>query len=98
MPILRIVKLTFRKNNIENFLKLFDEKKSLIRNYPGCEHLELCQDTKDSRIFFTYSVWNLESSLENYRKSELFKSTWEFAKQLFDHPPEAWTLEKVHSS
>ena len=42
--IVRIVKLTFKKENIASFEQIFDETKDNIRNFKGCEFLELYQD------------------------------------------------------
>ena len=88
----RIVKMVFRKEETENFKKLFNEKKTLIRDCKGCNHLELWQSKTDPRIFFTYSFWDSEADLENYRNSELFDETWRKTKALFDGKPEAWSV------
>ena len=42
----RIVKLIIKTEEISSFKTMFDEKKSLIRNFPGCQFLELYQDKK----------------------------------------------------
>jgi heme-degrading monooxygenase HmoA len=42
--IIRIVKMVFKEEEIDSFKLLFDERKSLIRNFEGCTHLELWQD------------------------------------------------------
>jgi len=48
-------------------------------------------------VFFTYSYWNDESDLENYRKSELFKNIWSATKKNFSAKPEAWSVHKLVS-
>ena len=68
--------MTFKENHIVDFQSIFDTSKEKIRAYPGVKHLELLQSKIDRRIFFTYSVWENEESLEHYRKSELFLNTW----------------------
>ena len=90
--IVRIVQMTFRENEINNFLSLFEERKGLIRHFEGCEHLELWQDAHRSNIFFTYSIWKTEDHLNHYRFSELFKDTWSKTKSLFDDKPNAWSV------
>ena len=55
--LVRIVKMTFKKEEIENFKKMFDKKKQHIRNFEGCKFLELYQDKNTPTIFFTYSYW-----------------------------------------
>jgi quinol monooxygenase YgiN len=59
--ITRIVKMTFRVDEIEAFLQLFEERKELIRNFEGCTHLQLWQDKHNPALFFTYSLWDSEA-------------------------------------
>ena len=94
---IRIVKLRFHEEHISTFLDNFEEVKHLIRNFEGNRFLELYQDKNDNRIFFTYSYWDNEEALENYRNSELFKGVWTFTKKLFNDKPEAWSVDKIVS-
>ena len=93
----RIVKMSFDPSKVDEFLFYFESKKHLIRNFEGCELLELYRDKHDRNIFFTYSYWQEESDLENYRNSELFKTVWTRTKQYFNAKPEAWSVEKLVS-
>jgi len=93
----RIVKMSFSEEHIANFLENFEENKHFIRNYKGCQLLELYRDKKDSNIFFTYSYWETEYDLEHYRQSELFKRVWSKTKVLFNKKPEAWSVDKIAS-
>lgn len=86
--------MTFREGEIENFLTLFEERKHLIRGFEGCKHLELWQDAHDAGVFFTYSHWVDEESLNHYRFSELFKDTWAKTKALFAGNPNAWSVNQ----
>ena len=54
---IRIVKLTFKEDEIAAFLENFNEIKHQIRSFEGNEFLELYQDKQDARVFFTYSYW-----------------------------------------
>lgn len=90
----RIVKLTFKKENIASFEQIFEETKQVIRNVEGCAFLELLQDKNNPNIFFTYSFWQTEQDLENYRNSELFKGIWGRTKALFAEKAEAWSVDK----
>ncbi|HRO42924.1 MAG TPA: antibiotic biosynthesis monooxygenase [Flavipsychrobacter sp.] len=92
--IVRIVQLTFREEEVTNFLSLFEERKQLIRTFEGCQHLELWQDAHQSHIFFTYSIWRSEQDLNHYRFSPLFKDTWAKTKALFAHKPQAWSVNQ----
>jgi quinol monooxygenase YgiN len=94
---IRIVKMSFARENIDLFLARFDENKEYIRNFEGCKLLELYRDKEDSNVFFTYSYWNSESNLKAYRQSELFKNVWSKTKVLFNEPPQAWSVDKIVS-
>jgi heme-degrading monooxygenase HmoA len=93
----RIVKLSFHEEHITAFLENFEIMKDKIRNSHGNRLLELYQDKNDNRIFFTYSYWETEEDLENYRRSELFYDVWSFTKKLFNAKPEAWSVDKLVS-
>lgn len=75
--------MTFRPEKIDEFLEIFDSSKEKIRAFEGCLHLELLRDINSPTIFFTYSHWESEEDLNNYRKSELFVATWAKTKTLF---------------
>lgn len=92
--IVRIVKMTFEKDKVDDFLSIFAASKALIRASEGCKHLELWQEKKDGNIFFTYSHWDDESYLDKYRHSALFADVWAKTKALFADKPEAWTVLK----
>ena len=92
--LVRIVKLTFKPENISSFERIFQESKDHIRNFDGCQHLELFQDQNDKSIFFTYSYWEDEQALDNYRNSDFFAKTWTRTKLLFAAKPEAWSVSK----
>ncbi|RAR49084.1 putative quinol monooxygenase [Flavobacterium lacus] len=93
----RIVKMSFHEENIPKFLENFELMKEKIRNAPGNRLLELYQDKQNPEIFFTYSYWETETDLENYRNSELFYDVWQFTKKLFNDKPEAWSVNKLVS-
>ncbi len=96
MNLLRIVRLTFEEKYIEDFTKNFEEVKQKIRYFDGCHHLELWQDADNPCIFLTYSHWESEEKLNNYRKSELFGTVWKTTKQWFADKPVAFSsFQKV---
>ena len=43
----------------------------------------------------TYSHWENEQALENYRLSETFGTIWPKIKLWFAEKPEAWTVNEV---
>ncbi|WP_190808482.1 putative quinol monooxygenase [Flagellimonas sp. S3867] len=96
--LIRIVKLTFKPENIPSFEQIFETTKSKITDFEGCSMVELYQDLKNPCVFFTYSFWDNESDLENYRTSDFFKGVWGKTKLLFAEKPEAWSVAKLQSS
>ena len=91
----RIVKLTFQEDKIEAFLRIFEESKSKIKAFEGCHHVELLQGLDQKNIFFTFSIWNNEAALHNYRHSDLFQKTWAKTKILFADQPQAWSVNFI---
>ncbi|HET8861301.1 putative quinol monooxygenase [Marivirga sp.] len=87
--LIRIVQMTFHQDKIDNFIKIFEENKEAIRNQPGCKHLELWQDKNQPNIFSTYSLWESEDNLNQYRDSETFGRVWPATKALFSEKPVA---------
>ena len=94
----RIVMMQFKPSSLPLFFKLFEQSKYKIRNFPGCQHLEMWQDKANPERIFTYSFWDSENDLNLYRSSPLFKSTWSKTKILFDAPPQAWSVEVLSES
>lgn len=93
--ITRVVRLSFDPKNVETFIKIFEDSKLLIRNFEGCTYLRLMKDVNYPNVFYTYSKWESPQNLENYRNSDLFKSTWAKTKILFDAKPMAFSLAPV---
>ena len=91
---IRIVKMTFDPEKVNEFLEIFNSSKHLIRAMQGCSRLELLNDINSANIFFTYSYWDSENDLHNYRTSDLFASVWGKTKLLFIAKAEAWSVEQ----
>ena len=93
--IVRIVKMTFEPSQVEVFLEIFNTYKENIKASSGCQRLELLKDHSASNIYFTYSEWDNEESLNHYRYSSLFKTVWSQTKALFSEKAEAWSLDRL---
>lgn len=91
--IVRLVKMTFKANEVETFEALFAKHHTAIRHFPGCKHLQLL---RDGHTFFTYSHWETAQDLEKYRNSPLFQEVWPATKALFASPAEAWSTEQLY--
>jgi (4S)-4-hydroxy-5-phosphonooxypentane-2,3-dione isomerase len=86
--------MSFEPDKVKQFLSIFEQSKSLIRNFKGCVHLELLNDADHPNIFFTYSIWESQAELDKYRDSDLFGNVWPKTKTLFNAKPEAWSLNR----
>ena len=90
--ITRIVKLEFQDDKIDEFLSFFDSIKQVVNSFPGCEGMMLYVDINDPTIVITYSYWQEQSNLDDYRNSSQFGSIWPKIKPWFSEKPQAWTL------
>tara|TARA_B100001057_G_C22793956_1_gene928808 strand:- start:1371 stop:1667 length:297 start_codon:yes stop_codon:yes gene_type:complete len=96
--IVRIVKLSFHAEFISDFKTIFEQNKQNIISQKGCSRLEMLQDINNLNVFLTYSWWNSEENLNNYRNSDLFKTVWKKTKVLFNKKPEAWSTNKINEA
>lgn len=90
--------MTFREDAILQFQDLFEEVRGLIRAQPGCHSVTLLQDVRDSRIMFTYSLWDDEAALNAYRQTQLFVETWKRTKSLFSDNAQAWSVQLINQA
>lgn len=90
--LIRLVKMHFSSEYIDEFKSTFIAVQSKIANFKGCSSVRLLQDSANPDIFFTISHWLDAEHLENYRQSELFTQTWAIVKPNFQSKAEAWSL------
>jgi len=93
--LVRIVKMEFQQAKVNTFLDLFYSTRDKIANFDGCTSLELFNSIDAENILFTYSTWESQQHLENYRNSDLFKQVWVKTKEMFCNKPEAWSLTQL---
>ncbi len=91
--ITRIVKLTFKDDKIEEFIKIYEMSKPVILTFKGCHQVELLKDVEQRNVLFTYSIWDTVEELNSYRSSDFFRNKWKHVKTLFIKDPEAWSLQ-----
>ena len=94
--IVRLVKMTFRPEEVGRFQELFQGWRHRIIAFPGCRELDLLHDMREPAVFFTRSEWNSPEDLEAYRGSEVFAEVWPAVKSLFAARAEAWSLHVEH--
>ena len=90
--IVRIVKLEFKPERIDDFLEFFEHVKFKVNDFPGCRGMQLLRSESNCSVVFTYSIWEREEDLERYRTSETFSNIWPKIKIWFAAKPEAWAL------
>lgn len=93
--LIRIVRMTFRADELDTFAAIFDASRPKISAFPGCQHLDLLRDLDQPNVRLTLSHWESAEALETYRQSELFRSTWAATKVLFADKPVAFSMETV---
>ncbi len=87
----RWVRMTFHAQHLDDFLQVFENSKTKIRNMSGCLSLQLIQDPDEPCVICTSSIWESEEDLNHYRHSDLFKDTWSKTKPLFKDKAKAKT-------
>ncbi len=94
MSLTRIVKLSITTSKKLAFEQFFGEHRHIILSFKGCQHVALLKSTDD--FYFTYSIWDQESSLNAYRNSVQFGKIWSKTKTFFSGKPEAWSLDEIN--
>ena len=84
--------MEFDPEKVNDFLELFEVVKGKIICCEGCVHLELCKDAALDNVYYTFSKWESENDLNNYRHSDFFADTWIKTKALFGGKPLAYSL------
>ncbi len=92
----RIVRMQFHKQHIDDFKGLFDQRKTKIKASAGCHGVKLLQDKNDPCIFFTFSLWESEQDLNNYRNSSFFADTWKLTKSMMESKAKAWSTSLIN--
>lgn len=87
--------MTFRPEAVPAFLALFAAAKARIETQPGCRSVRLWRDSADPAILATYSLWESETALNQYRRSELFGAVWPRTKALFAAPAQTFSFEEA---
>ncbi|MDO7885720.1 putative quinol monooxygenase [Hymenobacter cheonanensis] len=93
--LIRLVRLPLSPAHVADFLQLFRQAESRIRQQPGCQHLELWQDADHPHTYCTYSHWHDAAALDAYRRSALFGEVWPATKQLLASPAQAFSVVRV---
>lgn len=95
--LVRIVRMEFDPDKVEEFIDLFSRHKQLIRAFPGCLALELHRDQHNDQVFYTLSHWQSSDDLDRYRSSSLFRSVWKSTKALFREKALAYSLLPIEN-
>ena len=93
--IVRIVKMTVKKEHIDEYISFTASLKARIIAFEGCQYLDILQDIDNPRVVFSYSLWDTPEHLHAYRGSDFFKRSWARIKLWFDEKPEAWSTKML---
>lgn len=96
--IIRFVRLQFKPEFVEEFLRLYRDSETHIRGMEGCLGVRLLRDTSDQTVFFTLSEWKDEACLDHYRHSGFFRNLWPAVKAGFAAPPIAVSTVEERST
>ena len=91
--LIRIVRMTFRPDAVPAFLDIFAASQPRIEAQPGCRSVRLWRDSAAPHVLATYSIWESEAALNQYRRSELFGTVWLRTKALFAEPAQTFSYE-----
>lgn len=91
----RIVKLTFREEHCEEFESLFETIKERIAGQEGCQGVKLLKDYEQKGVYFTFSHWDNQQALDQYRSTDLFGEVWPKVKAWMSDKPQAWSTEEL---
>ena len=87
--------MTFKPELVPDFIAHEEKIHSSILGFEGCRHLQILRDINQENVFFSYSHWDKEQNLINYRNSDFFQNTWTKLKTMFADKPEAWSTEVI---
>ncbi|MBB3699107.1 antibiotic biosynthesis monooxygenase [Flammeovirga yaeyamensis] len=91
----RFVRMSFQKDRINDFKKLFHEVQPTIESFEGCQSVQLLEDADAHTKVMTFSIWEDQEALDRYRDSEFFITTWRKTKVLFEEKAEAFSMFEV---
>nr|WP_066616993.1 antibiotic biosynthesis monooxygenase family protein [Rufibacter roseus] len=91
--LIRVVRMTFQEDKVQEFLEIFKASRDKIRSFTGGQRVDLLQDYNLPNVYSTYSLWDSEDALNHYRKSALFGSVWKPTKALFAEPAQAFSFK-----
>lgn len=92
--ITRIVKLHFQEEKTADFLSFLETIKFDVNGFEGCHGMKLLRDINNPNQIMTYSKWESQQALDNYRNSETFGRVWPKIKPWFAAKPEAWSVSE----
>jgi quinol monooxygenase YgiN len=93
--IIRIVRMTFQPECRAEFLLKFEMWRPRIASVKGCRSLKLLEDVDNPNVFCTFSEWDSQQDLDNYRKSDIFAEVWPLTKAMFADKPIAWSSRVI---
>lgn len=91
-PLVRIVRLSFREEHLDDFLQFYAQVQPQIAAFEGCMEVQAFRDNEQHTVIYTMSRWTNAAYLENYRQSDFFRDTWAQVSRWFEEKPQAFSL------
>ncbi len=91
--IVRIVHMFFRPHALEQLMPLIHRQLRNVMSHPGCLAVKLFRDTSDPDHLCTFSIWEDQEALDDYRQSDHFIEVWSTLKSHFAKPPQAYSFK-----
>jgi quinol monooxygenase YgiN len=93
--LIRLVRMWFEPDNVDEFLRLYHAAHPTISSQPGCFGVRLVRQIDDPASFATWSRWESAAALDAYRTGPFFRAFWPQVRALFRVPAEAVSFEEV---
>lgn len=64
----------FSESSGKEFFQIFEQSVEKIKEFKGCHQVILLKDVNDENVMMTYSIWEKDEDLQNYRTSDFLKT------------------------
>ncbi len=93
--ILRVVKMKVDLRKIDAFKLFMDNLHDEKLRLAGCLHFDYFNERQNPSIYYSYTIWEHEKYLKQYKKTEFSKEVLQTLRDLCVEEPQAWTIQNV---
>lgn len=91
--LVRVVHMHLQKEFLAEASEFLKSYAPNVRSFVGCEFLEI--SIEENGLVVTYSYWQDSASLEQYRRSTMFRQFWAQVKTWFSEPARAHSFQSL---